>query len=112
MELQPMQNNRYTIHTKDSGQPFKCVDLSISATPIAVRSIKAFVGSFTTLVSMAAHKPKITMHNAKRRLEDAIGLWSSGNAFSGPMNPASPSGSPTDESEFGRCQENATCLNA
>jgi hypothetical protein len=35
---------------------------------------------------------------------DAIGL-----AFSGVMNHASPSGSPTDESGFGRCQENATC---
>jgi hypothetical protein len=27
-----------------------------------------------------------------------IGLWSNGNAFSGVMNHASPSGSPTDES--------------
>ena len=39
----------------------------------------------------------------------AIGLWSSGNAFSGVMNNASPSGSPTDESGFGGYQENATC---
>ena len=31
----------------------------------------------------------------------AIGLWSSGNAFSGVMNHSSPSGSPTDESGFG-----------
>ena len=36
----------------------------------------------------------------------AIGLCSSGNAFSGVMNHASPSGSPTDESGFVRCQEN------
>ena len=36
----------------------------------------------------------------------AIGLWSSGNVFSGVMNHASPSGSPTDESGFGGCQEN------
>ena len=42
-----------------------------------------------------AHKPKITMRNV------AIGLLSSGNAFSGVMNLASPSGSPTDKSEFG-----------
>ena len=32
----------------------------------------------------------------------AIGLRSSGNAFSGVMNHDSPSGSPTDESEFAR----------
>ena len=31
----------------------------------------------------------------------AIGLWMSGNAFSGVMNHASPSGSPTDDSGFG-----------
>jgi transposase len=64
-----------------------------------------------------AHKPKMTMRNAKRRLElwlmfTANGLWSSGNAFSGVMNHASPSGSPTDESGFGGCQENATYPNA
>ena len=42
----------------------------------------------------------------------AIGLWSSGNVFSGVTNHTSPSGSPTDESGFGECQENAACLNA
>ena len=31
----------------------------------------------------------------------AIGLWSSGNVFSGVMNHTSPSGSPTDKSGFG-----------
>ena len=41
-----------------------------------------------------------------------IGLWSSGNAFSGVMNQASSSGSPTDKSGFGGCQDNATCPNA
>jgi hypothetical protein len=35
-----------------------------------------------------------------------IGLWSSGNGFSRLMNHASQSGSPTDESGLGRCQEN------
>ena len=49
----------------------------------------------------AAHKPKI-----------AIGRWSSGNAFTGGMNQALPSGSLTDKSGFGGCQENATCPNA
>ena len=39
-----------------------------------------------------------------------IGLWSSGNAFSGVMNHASPSGSPTEKSGFGGYQENTTCL--
>jgi hypothetical protein len=43
----------------------------------------------------AAHKPKITMHNAKRWLEWCkarhIELWSSGNAFSGVMNHTSTS---------------------
>ena len=42
----------------------------------------------------------------------AIGLWSSGNVFSGVMNYASTSGSPTDESGFGGCLENATSPNA
>jgi hypothetical protein len=42
----------------------------------------------------------------------AIGLWSSGNAFSGVMNHTASSGSLTDESGFGGCQENATCPNA
>ena len=43
----------------------------------------------------AAHKPKITMCNAK--------LAGIGNTFSG---------SPMDESGFGRCQENPTYPNA
>ena len=64
----------------------------------------------------AAHNPKIIMFNAKRRLEwckyHVILLWSNGNTFSGVMNHASPSGSPTDESGFGGCQENTTGLNA
>ena len=64
----------------------------------------------------ATHKPKITMHNAKCRGSGvklaAIGLWISGNAFSGVMNHTSPSGSPMVESMFGGCQENATCPNA
>ena len=38
--------------------------------------------------------------------------WSSVKAFSRVMNPASPSGSPTNASEFGGCQENATCPTA
>ena len=42
---------------------------------------------------------------------DTIGLWSSGNAFSGVMNHTSPSGCPTNKSVFGGCQENTTCLN-
>jgi hypothetical protein len=41
-----------------------------------------------------------------------IGLWSSGNAFSGVKNHASPSDSPMDESGFGGCQENAIGSNA
>ena len=41
-----------------------------------------------------------------------IWLWSCGNAFSGVMNHASPSGSPTGESGFGGCQENTTYTNA
>jgi hypothetical protein len=35
----------------------------------------------------------------------AIGLWSSVNAFSGVMNPASASGRPTDIYGFGGCQQ-------
>jgi hypothetical protein len=41
-----------------------------------------------------------------------IGLWSPIKVFSGVMNLASPSGSPTDESGFGGFQDNATCPNA
>ena len=33
-----------------------------------------------------------------------------GNAFSGEMNNASPSGSPTDKSVFSGCQENSTIV--
>jgi hypothetical protein len=40
----------------------------------------------------------------------AIGLWSRGKAFSGVMNHASLSGSPTDKSVFDRCEENTTCI--
>jgi transposase len=61
-------------------------------------------------------KPKIPMRNAMCQLEwckaHLQGLWSSGNAFSGTMNHASPSGRPTDVSGFGSYKENATCLNA
>jgi hypothetical protein len=58
-----------------------------------------------------AHKPKITMHNAKCRLEWCKArrhwtleqwkriLWSDESLL-------------LDESEFSRCQENATCPNA
>ena len=42
----------------------------------------------------------------------AIGLWSSGNSFPGVINHTSQSGSATDESGFGGCQEKATCHNA
>ena len=47
----------------------------------------------------AAHKPKLTMRNTKRGREGgkARRHWSSGNAFSGVMNHASPSGSPMDK---------------
>ena len=41
-----------------------------------------------------------------------VKLTTIGNALSGVMNHASPSGSPTDESGFGGCKENATCLKA
>ncbi|KAI4892683.1 hypothetical protein NFI96_002009 [Prochilodus magdalenae] len=37
---------------------------------------------------------------------------SSGGVFSGVTNHPSPSGNPMDESEFGGCQENGTCLTA
>ena len=53
--------------------------------------------------------PSVGWSGVKR---SAIGLWSSGNTFPGTMNPASLSGKSTDESVFGRCQENTTCPNA
>ena len=55
----------------------------------------------------AVHKPKISGVKLA-----AIGLWSSGITFSGVMNHVSQSGSPTFETGFGGCQENAPCLNA
>ena len=42
----------------------------------------------------------------------ATGLQSSGDAFSGMTNHASPSGNLMEESGFGGCQENGTCLTA
>ena len=51
----------------------------------------------------ATHKPKITLRNAKRWLE-----WCNGRRRHWTLeqwNHASPSGSPTDESGFGGCQE-------
>jgi hypothetical protein len=64
----------------------------------------------------AAHKPKITMHNTKHQLEwcKAHRHWTleQWNVLSGVINHTSPSVSPTDESGFGGCQENATFPNA
>ena len=63
-----------------------------------------FVESFMKLVSMSEQPhtslrspcamPSVGWSGVKLT---AIGLWSSGNSFSGVMNHASPSGSPTDE---------------
>jgi hypothetical protein len=62
----------------------------------------------TSLKSLCA-MPSVSWSDVKLA---AIGLWSSGNAFSGVMKHASLSGSPTEASEFDGCQENATCPNA
>ena len=82
-------------------------------------SIKCFVESFMKWVSMAEQPhtslrtpcamPSVGWTSVKLT---AIGLWSSGNAFSLVMNHASPSGSLMEESGFGGCQENAICPNA
>ena len=76
------------------------------------------VGNFMKWVSMAEQPhtslrspcamPSVGWSGVKLT---AIGLWSSGNAFSGVMNHTSPSGGSTDKSGFGGCQENATCHN-
>ena len=57
----------------------------------------------------AAHKPKITMRNAKLRLEGykvrchwTLEQWKS-------VFWSDESASPKDESGFGECQENTTC---
>ena len=60
----------------------------------------------TSLKSTCA-MPSISWSGVKL---SAIGLLRSGNVFSGVMNHTSPSGSPTDESEFD--QENTTCSSA
>jgi hypothetical protein len=86
-------------------------ELSLEATSAQER----FVSSFMKWVSMAEQPhtpcamPSVGWNGVKLT---AIGLWISGNVFSGVMNHASPSGSLTDESEFGSCQENTTCPNA
>jgi hypothetical protein len=95
-------------------QPFTTKFQTASGT-----SKELFIGSFMKWVSMAEQDhtslrspcamPSVGWSGVK--IAD-IGLWSSGNAFSGVMNHASPSGSLTDESGFGRCHENATCPNA
>jgi hypothetical protein len=76
-----------------------------------------FIGSFVKWVYMAEHKSlrstcAMTSVGWNGVKLNAIGLWCSGNAFFGMMNHASSSGSQTDESGFGGCQENATCPNA
>lgn len=38
------------------------------------------------------------------------GLWSTGDMFSGVMNPTSPSGIPMGETGLGSCHDNGTCL--
>ena len=78
-----------------------------------------FVGSFMKWVSTAEQPhtslrsqcaiPSVGLSGVKLAV---IELWSGGNMFSGVMNHTSPSGSPTDKSGFGRCQENATWPNA
>ena len=76
------------------------------------------VGSFMKWVSMA-EQPYTSLRSPCTMSSvgwsgvkiAAIGLWSSENSFSGVMNHASPSGSPTDEFGFGGCQENASCPN-
>jgi hypothetical protein len=71
-----------------------------------------FVGSFLKWVSMAEQPhtslispcimPSVSWSVVK---VTTIGLWSTGNTFFGVLNHTSPSGSPTDESEFGVCQK-------
>uniref|UniRef100_UPI00358E1596 protein FAM83B-like n=1 Tax=Myxine glutinosa TaxID=7769 RepID=UPI00358E1596 len=84
-----------------------------SKLPLEATSVQQlFVWSFMKWVSMAEQPhtsrrspcamPSVGWSGVKLT---AIGLWSSGNAFSGVMKHASPSGSPTDESGFGGCQE-------
>ena len=85
----------------------------------ATSALALFVESFMKWVSMA-EQPHISLRSPCTMPSvgwsgvklTAIGLWSNGNAFSGVMNHASPSGSLTDESGLGGCQENATCPNA
>jgi hypothetical protein len=70
-----------------------------------------FVWSFMKWVSMAEQPhtslrspyamPSVGWSGVKLA---AIGIWSSGNAFSGVMNHTSPFGSSMDESEFGGCR--------
>ena len=69
----------------------------------ATSAQELFVGSFVNLVSMAKQPytslrspctmPTVGWSGVKLA---AIGLWSSGNAFSGVINHASPSSSPMD----------------
>jgi hypothetical protein len=74
-----------------------------------------FIGSMMECLSMAKQRytslrtscamPSVGWSCVKLA---AIGLWSSGSAFSGVMNHASPFGNPKDKYVFDGLQENAT----
>jgi hypothetical protein len=75
-----------------------------SGSNVSTRTIRLELHEMGFRGRAAAHKSKITMRRRGGKLS-AIGFWSSGNSFSGGMTPTSPSGSPTDESGFGGCQD-------
>ena len=111
-----------TLTTEFQALLFQIFQHSLPSSKLPLETTTAqtlFVESFMKWVSKAEQlhtsirspcaMPSVSLSGVKL---NAIGLWSSGNTFSGVMNHSSPSGSPTDESGFGGCQENATCPNA
>ena len=62
-----------------------------------------------TSLRLPCAMPSVGWSGGKRT---AIGLWISGNTFSGVMNQTSPYGNLMDESVFGGGQDNTTFPNA
>ena len=86
--------------------------------PLALTAAqKLCTGSFMAWVSMAEQlHASLTSPSTMLSIRwsgvkhAATGLWSSGDVFCGVTNYASLSVSLMDESGFGECQENFTCL--
>ena len=106
-----------------SGRPHKLIELDrrvlnrvtnrLSSVTTLTTEFQATSGSNISTINVHGELHEIGFHDRAATLSSSgVKPSASGNMFSGVMNYPSPSGSPTDESGFGGCQENATCPNA